>query len=116
MKRGDVILIRVPHASGVRGKKRPAVVVQSDVYLARTNSVIVAEITKNLTLASDPACLMIDVTTAEGQATGISITSVISCLLLYTITTDTIAQSLGSLSTPMVHQLDACLKAALALP
>jgi mRNA-degrading endonuclease toxin of MazEF toxin-antitoxin module len=32
MNRGDVILVRFPHPSGVRGKKRPAVVVQSDAY------------------------------------------------------------------------------------
>jgi len=30
MNRGDVILVRFPHPSGMRGKKRPAVVVQSD--------------------------------------------------------------------------------------
>jgi hypothetical protein len=32
MKRGDVVLVRFPHPSGQRGKKRPAVVVQSDTY------------------------------------------------------------------------------------
>jgi mRNA-degrading endonuclease toxin of MazEF toxin-antitoxin module len=30
MTRGDVILVRFPHPSGAGGKKRPAVVVQSD--------------------------------------------------------------------------------------
>jgi len=30
MKWGDVVLVRFPHPSGQRGKKRPAVVVQSD--------------------------------------------------------------------------------------
>ena len=29
-ERGDVILVRFPHPSGLRGKKRPAVIVQSD--------------------------------------------------------------------------------------
>ena len=28
MNRGDVVLVRFPHPSGVRGKKRPAVIVQ----------------------------------------------------------------------------------------
>ncbi len=32
MKRGDVVLVRLPHPSGQRGKKRPAAVVQSDAY------------------------------------------------------------------------------------
>jgi mRNA-degrading endonuclease toxin of MazEF toxin-antitoxin module len=30
MKRGDVVLVRFPHPSGQRGKKRPAVVVAPD--------------------------------------------------------------------------------------
>lgn len=33
MNRGDVLLVRFPHPSGLRGKKRPAVVVQSDAYV-----------------------------------------------------------------------------------
>ena len=32
MNRGDVILVRFPHPSGLRGKKRPAVIVQSDDF------------------------------------------------------------------------------------
>ena len=32
MSRGDVVLVRFPHPSGLRGKKRPAVIVQSDAY------------------------------------------------------------------------------------
>jgi len=32
MNRGDVILARFPHPSGLRRKKRPAVVVQSDAF------------------------------------------------------------------------------------
>ena len=33
MNRGDVVLVRFPHPSGARGKKRPAVVVQADSSL-----------------------------------------------------------------------------------
>src|SRR5213082_2666006 len=71
MNRGDVILVRFPHPSGVRGKKRPAVVVQSDAYTGAVSTVVVAEITKNRALAGDPACLFIDVNTPEGKATGL---------------------------------------------
>ena len=34
MSRGDVVLVRFPHPSGVRGKRRPALVVQADSYAA----------------------------------------------------------------------------------
>jgi mRNA-degrading endonuclease toxin of MazEF toxin-antitoxin module len=78
MNRGDVILVRFPHPSGARGKKCPAVVVQSDAYNQAVKTVVVAEVTKNLTMASDPACLFMDVTTLEGQATGLKRDSVVS--------------------------------------
>src|SRR5262245_53998814 len=116
MNRGDVILVRFPHPSGLRGKKRPAVVVQSDAYTAAVSTVVVAEVTKNLTMASDPACLYIDVSTSEGKATGLVRDSVVSCPVLVTVYTDTVAQVLGSLSVPMKQQLNDCLKVALALP
>ena len=45
MNRGAVILVRFPHPSGVRGKRRPAVVVQADSYAAVVRTLVVAEIT-----------------------------------------------------------------------
>src|SRR5262245_11413436 len=102
MSRGDVILVRFPHPSGGRGKKRPAVVVQSDAYATTVGTVVVAEVTSNLTLANDPACLFIDVTTPEGQATGLLRDSVVSCLVLVTVYKDTVTQVLGSLSPAMI--------------
>jgi mRNA interferase MazF len=116
MKRGDVILVRFPHPSGLRGKKRPAVIVQSDAYAGAVSTVIVAEVTKNLAMASDPACLFIDVSTPEGKATGLVRDSVVSCLILVTVYTDTVAQVLGALSAAMEQKLNVCLKVALELP
>src|SRR5437899_10409631 len=116
MNRGDVILVRFPHPSGLRGKKRPAVIVQSDAYAGTVGTLIVAEITKNLTLASDPACLFIDTATPEGIATGLVRNSVVSCLVLVTVYADTIVQVLGAMSPTMKLHLDLCLKTALALP
>src|SRR5713101_1398822 len=116
MNRGDVILVRFPHPSGVRGKKRPAVVVQADAYARAVSTLVVAEVTKNLAMAGDPACLFIDVGTAEGRGTGLVRDSVVSCLLLATVDADRVATVLGSLSPTMKQRLDGCLKAALGLP
>lgn len=88
MNRGDVILVRFPHLSGLRGKKRPAVVVQSDTYAGTVNTLVVAEVTKYLTMAGDPACLFIDTQTPEGKATGLVRDSVVSCLVMMTIYAD----------------------------
>ena len=85
MKRGDVVLVRFPHPSGLRGKKRPAVIVQSDAYSGLVGTVVIAEVTKNPKLANDPACLFIDVNTTEGRATGLVRDSVVSCLVLVTV-------------------------------
>src|SRR4051812_45727364 len=116
MNRGDVVLVRFPHPSGVRGKKRPAVIVQSDAYAGAVGTLIVAEITKNLTMRSDPACLFLDVNTPDGKATGLVRDSAVSCLVLVTVYADTVAQVLGTPSPRMKNKLDDCLKAALALP
>jgi mRNA interferase MazF len=116
MNRGDVILVRFPHPSGARGKKRPAVVVQSDAYNQAVKTVVVAEVTKNVTMASDPACLFIDVTTLEGPATSLKRDSVVSCLLLATINRDRVDQVLGTLPAALSYDLNDCLKAALGMP
>ena len=81
MNRGDVILVRFPHPSGVRGKKRTVVVVQSHASHQAVKTLVVAEVTKKLTMASVPACLFLDTSTPEGQATGLKRDSVVSCLL-----------------------------------
>ena len=116
MNRGDVILVRFPHSSGLRGKKRPAVVVQTDAYAGTVNTPVVAEVAKNLTMASDPDCLFIDTSTSEGRATGLVRDSVESCLVLMTVYADMGTQVLGTLSPTLKQRLDGCLKAALGLP
>jgi mRNA-degrading endonuclease toxin of MazEF toxin-antitoxin module len=116
MNRGDVILVRFPHPSGLRGKKRPAVIVQSDDFAGTIKTLLVAEVTKNLTMTDNAACLFIDTTTPEGKATGLIRDSVVSCLVLMTIYIDSFEQKLGTLSPALRQRLDACLKAALGLP
>jgi mRNA-degrading endonuclease toxin of MazEF toxin-antitoxin module len=114
MKRGDVALVRIPHASGIRGKRRPVVVVQADSYSSVVRTVVVAEITSNLSMAADPACLFIDLSTPEGQATGLTHDSVISCLALASVYADAL-NVVGLLSPTLLLQLDGCLKTALGL-
>jgi len=115
MTRGDVVLVRFPHPSGQRGRKRPAVVIQADAYAGTLRTVVVAEVTINLTMTADPACLFIDVTTPNGRATGQLVDSVVSGLVLDTVYTDTIAQVLGRLLPPLLLALDTCLKVGLGL-
>ena len=112
LNRGDVGLARFPHAAGGRGKKRPLVVVQADAYNRRLRHVIVAEVTTNLSTASDPANLLIEASTPDGKATGRVQDSVVTCLHLVTMTEDRIGTVIGKLSAPMLTTLDGRLKAA----
>jgi mRNA interferase MazF len=114
--RGDVVMTRFPHAGGTRGKKRPVVVVQSDVYNATVRHAIVVEITTNLAAARDPACLLIDVGTTDGKASGLTQNSVVGCLFLATVAETRISTPIGKLSAALMQQMDKCLKAALGLP
>jgi mRNA interferase MazF len=113
VERGDVILTRVPHAAGGRGKKRPAVVIQANGYNQSERHLIVAEITSNLTRAADPANLLIAAATPEGQATGLAQDSVVTCLQLATISADRATAVIGKLSAAMLTKLNDCLKAVL---
>ena len=115
MKRGDVILVRFSHPSGQRGKKRPAVVVQSDAYAGKLRTLVVAEVTKNLAMKDDPACLFVDVNSADGKATGLITDSVVTGLFLDTVYADTVDQVLGALSPVSLKQFDQCLKVGLGL-
>jgi mRNA-degrading endonuclease toxin of MazEF toxin-antitoxin module len=116
LKRGDVVMTRFPHAAGTRGKKRPVVIVQADSYNARLRHAIVAEITTNLAAGNDPACLLIDISTPEGKASGLDENSVVGCLFLATIAESRLSTPIGKLSTTIMQQVDQCLKTALALP
>lgn len=115
LNRGDIVLTRFPHASGFRGKKRPALVVQADVYNGTVAHLIVAQITSNLAPANDPAFVLIDVSTAEGQATGLGQNSMVSGLFLATVFADQVDNVIGRLSASLMQKVDACLKVALAL-
>jgi hypothetical protein len=80
------------------------------------SAVVVAEVTKNLTMKDDLACLFIDVSTLEGKATGLLVDSVVSSLVIDTVYTDSVAQVLGTLSPTLLHKFDDCLKVGLGLP
>ena len=116
LARGDVTLLRFPHTSGGRGKKRPAVVVQADVYNQTISHVVVAEITSNLANATDPAYLHIEVATPDGAATGLLQDSLVACVLLAAVDADRVDRIIGKLSPALLLELDARLKAALGLP
>ena len=67
IRRGHVLKARFPHAAGGKGKKRPVVVVQADVYNGRLRHAVVAQMTSNMAERNDPACLFVEAASATGQ-------------------------------------------------
>lgn len=88
-------------------------VVQADRYNLGERHVLVAEITGNLSRAADPAHLLVELGSAEGQATGLAQDSLVTCLHLATISEERITGVIGKLSMSMLVKLNGCLKAAL---
>jgi mRNA interferase MazF len=115
LQRGDVAIALFPSAQGSGSKPRPVLIVQSDTYNAKMTNVIVAAVTNNLKHARDAASVLIDVATPSGKASGLLQSSIVSCVNLATIDTSLVAKTIGHLPDALMQQVDASLKAALAL-
>ena len=115
VSRGDIVLTRMPHAAGGRGKKRPAVVIQSDHYNPSERHLIVAEITSNLSRATDPVNLLIEIASPDGLGSGLANDSIVTCLHLATISADRVDRIIGRLSPSLRLKLEQCLKTILDL-
>ena len=79
MKRGDVVLLDYPYADGSGSKVRPVLIVQNDLDNQRLTNTIVALITKNVSRVHEPTQLLIDMSTTEGQHSGLNQTSAVTC-------------------------------------
>lgn len=95
---------------------RPSDVIQANKYNQSERHLIVAEITSNLSRAADSANLLIEITTPEGQATGLAQDSLATCLQLATISENRVSAVIGKLSAPMLVKLNDCLKVTLEIP
>src|SRR6266852_3471110 len=115
IQRGDVLKARFPHASGGRGKKRPVVVVQSDVYNQRLRHAVVAQVTGNLDEKDDPACFFVEAATPEAKAAGLDRDCLICCTLLALMGEDRLKGKIGNVSGELLSALEDCLKAALGI-
>ena len=115
MKRGDIVLALMPHVSGTSAKRRPALVVQADYYNQKIGNVLLATITTNLKRRSDPAHLLIDVSTPEGQQTGLNQNSLVSCINIATLHAVDVGPKIGELPPQVMAKVDDCLRAAFGI-
>ena len=115
VRRGNVVLVLYPFASGRGASRRPALVVQNDRDNERLNNTILAQITTNMRHVNDPTHLLIPRATPEGQQAGVLHDSVVSCNNLATVHEDRIQRVIGHLPEAVMGRIDECLKAALSL-
>ena len=116
MKRGDVVLVRVPFVGTSGTKLRPALVIQSDRLNGMIRETVIAAITSNLSNVHQPHQLLIELSTPEGIATGLLSNSAIRCERLHTVPQSDVQRVVGHLSATLMDKVDACLKAALGIP
>ena len=115
--RGDVVLVRIPYIEVAgQGKRRPAVVVQSDGHNTRLPHTIVAAVTSKVRIPIDPVCYLLDPADSEGQAAGVLTKSLVRCDRLFTVDRQSIERTIGRLAPGSLDRVEDCLRAALGLP
>lgn len=116
VNRGDVVLVPYPQAPGRPPKRRPALVVQSDHNNVRLSNSIFAMITTNTSLAGREATqVLVDLSTANGQASGLAHTSAVKCENLHTLPQASVVRTLGRLPDSLMDQIDDALRASLSV-
>lgn len=102
-KKGDIVLVLFPNSDLVSAKLRPALVVQAENLDTGLPQTIIALITSNLSRAGHASRIAVDITTPEGQQTGLLSNSVIVTDNLATVREDEIRRELGVFSnTPLL--------------
>lgn len=117
LQRGDIVIVDFPQAPGAPSKRRPALVVQSDHNNTRLTTAVFVMISTNIRLAGIEATqVLIDVATSDGLSTGLARNSAVKCENIYTLPQSLVVRTIGRLSAALAAQVDAALKASLALP
>ncbi len=116
MKRGDVVIADFPFFDQPGSKRRPALVVQADVYNAKMVTTVLAMISGNIKHASDPAQCLVDPGTSDSASSGLRGPSVVKCTNLVTVYQANVIYTIGQLSPRLMQRVDACLKQALGIP
>jgi len=114
MKRGDVVIVDYPFSDARGSKVRPALVVQADDKNAQLKDTVIALITSRLHRDLDTHVL-IDISTADGQQSGLRLRSEVQCENLCTIDQKFILGVIGSMTPALMREVNNGLKKALSL-
>ncbi len=107
MRRGDVVTVA---AAGDYGKPRPAVIVQTDAFPEAYVSVVVCQMTSELSDAPD-----FRITVDPGAANGLRVRSQVMADKPVTIRRERIGQVIGRLDSEDIRRLDVALAFVMGL-
>lgn len=116
VQRSDVVLVDYPYAGGGGAKVRPALVIQNNRDNQRLVNTIIVQITSLTRRALESTQLLIELTSPEGQQSGLRQDSVVNCVNLLTLDKGKILRKLGILPDALMQQVNDRLKTALELP
>ena len=116
VRRGDVVLFRMPFVDGKGVKLRPMLVVQNDTNNDRMANTILVFITTNTLRSSQTGKVFVDVGTPDGKSSGLKQSSVISCENILTVVQSDILRTIGRLPDSLMKKVDEALKFSLAIP
>ncbi|MEL7068171.1 MAG: type II toxin-antitoxin system PemK/MazF family toxin [Cyanobacteria bacterium J06581_3] len=94
-KRGDIVLVLFPDSNLRTAKRRPVLVIQADDLNTGLSQTIVAMVTSNLSRASHPSRVSVDLKTPEGKKSGLLLPSVIMTDNLATVLYSAIDRRIG---------------------
>lgn len=95
-KRGNVVLVLLPHSNLKTAKIRPALVVQADNLQTGLPQLIIAMITSRMFRANHPCRVTILLSSPEGKQSGLLTDSVVMTNNLATVSKSEIDRSIGS--------------------
>ena len=117
VQRGEIVIVDFPYSDQTASKIRSALIVQADLWNQRLDDTIIAPITSsNNRSRITPTQYFIDISTPEGQQTGLIFNSVVRCGSLIAYNQSLILRMIGSLPLHAMQRIDMCLKAALGIP
>ena len=115
-RRGNVVLANLPYSDQTGSKVRPALVVQCDRNNDRLDDIILVMITTVIGRATtEPTQFLIEITTPEGQASGLLRNSAVKCEHLVTLDRGLVSRVIGRLPPDVMKNVNRCLKESLDL-
>jgi mRNA interferase MazF len=116
VRRGDVVMVDWVFSDRTGSKRRPALVVQADVFNQTLDDTILALVTSSARrMVGSATQLAVNISTPEGAQSGLRMNSVVQCENLVTIDCQFILSVRGTLPPLLIKAVDGCLRAALAI-